>query len=226
MKKIFFILTLILIPFRVFASDICGDYIPSPEIKFMTSYGRLTYNRSKSKQELTKIGKEYGIVEQGLFASGLALVSVIYRVSANTVRKKNRAGTYCVMPVDVEVFVGYQDPEILLSRELKEGSCEYNVVLRHEQTHQQINTAALRYFLPKLKESIEAIVRNTPPIEIRNKNDSEKATQDLINAYMRQLSPLIEFFKKELLREQKKLDNHKNYQMEGNLCRRYHEEHD
>lgn len=226
MKKIFFILTLILIPFRVLASDICGDYIPSPEIKFMTSYGRLTYNRSKSKQELTKIGKEYGIVEQGLFASGLALVSVIYRVSANTVRKKNRAGTYCVMPVDVEVFVGYQDPEILLSRELKEGSCEYNVVLRHEQTHQQINTAALRYFLPKLKESIEAIVRNTPPIEIRNKNDSEKATQDLINAYMRQLSPLIEFFKKELLREQKKLDNHKNYQMEGNLCRRYHEEHD
>ena len=226
MKKIFFILTLILIPFRVFASDICGDYIPSPEIKFMTSYGRLTYNRSKSKQELTKIGKEYGIVEQGLFASGLALVSVIYRVSANTVRKKNRAGTYCVMPVDVEVFVGYQDPEILLSRELKEGSCEYNVVLRHEQTHQQINTAALRYFLPKLKESIEAIVRNTPPIEIRNKNDSEKGTQDLINAYMRQLSPLIEFFKKELLREQKKLDNHKNYQMEGNLCRRYHEEHD
>ena len=226
MKKLFFVLTFILISFRAGASGVCSEYTIAPEIKFTSSYGKLRYDKTKSKIELTREGEEYGIVEQGLFASGLALVSVSHKVSANTISMRNKAGTYCVLPVDIDVFVGYQDPVIYLSHELEYGTCEYNVVLRHEQTHQQINAAALRYFLPKLKESIEAIIKNTPAIEIKNKRDGDRATQDLIKAYMRQIEPLVDYFKKELLREQKKLDNHKNYQMEGDLCRRFHEEHD
>lgn len=226
MKKLFFILTILLCPLKSWGVDICASEKPRPNIIFKTSYGKLHYNRTNNKKGLTKIGKEYGIVEQGLFASGLALVDVTYRVSVNTIRKSNRAGTYCIIPQDVEVFVGFQNPEIYLASELKTGSCEYNVVLRHEQTHQQINVAALRYFLPRLKESATSIIYNTPAIEIRDKNDSDQATQDLIKAYMRQLNPLVEFFKKELLREQKKLDNHQNYQMEGDLCRRYYMEHE
>ena len=86
---------------------------------------------------------------------------------------------------------------------------------------------AIENMVDKLKkESIEAIIKNTPAIEIKNKRDGDRATQDLIKAYMRQMEPLVDYFKKELLREQKKLDNHKNYQMEGDLCRRFHEEHD
>ena len=33
------------------------------------------------------------------------------------------------------------------------------------------------------------------------------------------IEPLISYFKQELLKEQSKLDNHGNYQMEGDLCK-------
>ena len=204
----------------------CSQIKSIPSVEFSTSYGKLRYDKSKNNLEITNIAKQYGIKEKGLFAAGLATINVNFEVSVNTLGKIYGPKNICVVPTNINIYIGFSDPVIYLSKNLRPGSCKYNVILRHEQTHQQINAAALRYFLPKLKESIVAIIKNTPAIEIKNKRDGDRATQDLIKAYMRQMEPLVDYFKKELLREQKKLDNHKNYQMEGDLCRRFHEEHD
>lgn len=229
MKKLFFILIfLIFFPSLTFAAgkdDVCLRYKTMPELVFSTSYGKLVYNRSRNQQQLTAIGKQFGIVEQGLFASGLALVGVNYHVSVNTASRVAADGGICVIPVRVELFIGYQNPIIYISKELEEGSCEYNVVLRHEQTHQQINTAALEYFIPRLKSAALSVLNNVPPQRIDNSGQIDAATRQFVHTYSAQLEPLINFFKAELLREQSKLDNHENYQLEGSLCRYYNQNH-
>ena len=226
MKKLFFFFLILLnMMGKAWAEDECSAYKVMPELHFTSSYGKLVYDKSKSYDELTKLGKEYGIVEQGLFASGLALVEVVYQVSVDSYRRKIGLGKYCVIPARVNLFVGYSNPVILIAKELKEDTCEYNVVLRHEQTHQQINVSTLRYFLPKLKTAAVSIINNVDPILITRKNDSEEATQMLTDIYARQLEPLINFLKKEVLKEQSKLDNQTNYQHEGELCRYYNATH-
>lgn len=230
MKKLFFILT-----FCTFAAGSgklsaavpgdCAQFKIIPEIEFTTSYGKLKYDDSYTRRQLTVLGEKFGILEQGLFASGLAVISVNYQVSVNTVSRILSENRICVIPTSVNIFIGYQNPVIYLSNDLKPDTCEYNVVLRHEQTHQQINTAALEYFIPKLKSAARVIVNKVGPVEVDTPRKIDIATQDLIKTYARQIEPLIEYFKNELMKEQGKLDNHRNYQLEGDLCLNYNISH-
>ena len=92
------------------------------------------------------------------------------------------------------------------------------VVSRHEQTHQQINKTALDYFLPLFQNAFYKIVKTVKPIHVNNISDVDKASTKLTKEYNKKFSPLIAFFEKEMLNEQKKLDNTNNYLHEQQLC--------
>ncbi|MDR1694054.1 MAG: hypothetical protein LBR70_02530 [Lactobacillaceae bacterium] len=233
MKKVFFILTVILVcsalSARAWSQEVsgaevdtdvvCGNMEISPEVVFTTSYGKLAYDYGSTTRALTSIGKRYGIVEKGLFAAGLATVGVNWEISVDTISRIISEDNICVIPVKVDIFIGYEDPVIYVSKDLKPESCEYNVVLRHEQTHQQINKLALDYFIPKLKAAVEQISKDVRPTEIQNLNQIDNAAENISNEYVGHISPLVEHFKKELLSEHSKLDNPENYKHEGDICK-------
>lgn len=227
MKKLFFILTFFIFVgsgnFIAFATenDVCATLKVEPEIEFTTSYGKLKYDFGYNQRELTILGRQYGIVEQGLFASGLAIVSVNWEVSLNTISRIINDTDICIVPTNLNVFIGYQEPTIFISNQLQPGTCEYNVVVRHEQTHHQINTAALEYFIPSLRRSVQKIAQNIKPQRIDSPSKIDEATNTLTEMYIAEIEPLINHFKKELMQEQGKLDNQTNYQMESDLCHRF-----
>lgn len=230
MKKIFFIL---ISAFFVFAdaslasaqvsideisSTPCNELIYTPEIVFTTSYGNLTYDFSMTQNELTDLSKQFGIVERGLFASGLALVKVNWEIEVETTSRVSSEKDICVIPIKVEVFIGYEDPVIHMSKDLVPGTCEYSVVMRHEQTHQQINKTALEYFIPKFKLAVEAMSKDIHPVNIDNLSDISKVNEAFTAEYVRQVSPLVEYFKQQIFAEHAKLDNRDNYNLEGRVC--------
>ena len=237
MKKLFFILTVLFFllcggladksraddgknPFNPGAGP-CAELISEPEIVFKTSYGHLRYDFSMNQKELTELGKQYGIVEQGLFASGLAVIGVNWEIQLETAGRVADDGTICVVPEKLEVFIGYQDPVIFISNQLVPDSCDYNVVMRHEQTHHQINAAALEYFIPGLRRSVSEISGHISPVRVGGISEIDEATNRLTEDYIKEISPLIQHFKKELMQEQGKLDNHTNYKFENDLCRKF-----
>lgn len=221
MKKLFIILTLwglsLFFMHKPFASP-CADIILNPAINYSTSYGRLNYDFSKNNRQITQIAQTYGIIERGLFAAGLATVNVNWEISINTLGQIIDDYNICVIPTAVNVFIGYNQPQIYISKDLEKDSCEYNVVLRHEQTHQQINKSALDYFLPRIKKQINQIISQTGPVPVNSITDIDKATIELTQTYNQKIAPLINEFKNELLHEQSKLDNFNNYEHESELC--------
>lgn len=230
MKKLFFILIFLfnLLPALAGAvpagqNNLCAGVNVNPEIEFTTSYGKLNYDFSHNQQGLTLLGKQYGILEQGLFASGLAVVGVNWEISLNTISRVVNDTDICVVPTSLNIFIGYKDPTIFIANQLQPGTCEYNVVVRHEQTHHQINTAALEYFIPGLHQSIQAIARDIKPYHINSPSKIDDATNKLTEKYISKVAPLIQHFKNELMHEQGKLDNHDNYKLEGDLCRHVNE---
>lgn len=222
MKKIFFILTVlcgVLSHSLTALAAGCGNIRPHPQIEFSTSYGQLRYDFRNDNQQITQIAKKYGIIEKGLFASGLATVNVSWEISLNTLGQIIGDYDICVIPTHINIFIGYSEPVIYISNELEKNSCEYNVVLRHEQTHQQINKTALDYFLPQLQKQIQAIASGIKPLNVYSITDIDKATIDLTKNYNEKIAPYIDDFKNKLLAEQSKLDNHLNYEHESKLCK-------
>ena len=218
MKKLFFIL--IFTPFfctNALAEN-CQDIKIFPQIEIFSSYGKLYYNTSNNIEQITAYAKKYGLTEGGLFASGLATVDIATDISTNTIGSFQNNGTLCVYPTKATLFIGLSNPTIYISKDLKPESCEYKVVLRHEQTHQYINKEMLDYFLPLFKEAFTKIIHQTPAIQITSINQVDAASQQLTNQYNKKILPLIEFFKKEMIKEQGHLDNKSNYLREKNLC--------
>ena len=176
----------------------CNALNPMPAVTFKTSYGQLVHDFNLSTDEIT--AKASG-AEKGFFVDGLARVGTrsSFRLRRYTVRRLD-AGATCVLPAEVEFFFGFKEPEIYVSKDLDKDSCRFSVVIRHEQVHQRIN-------------------------KLSSPEQGEDGAEELMKYYQARLGPLITTFEKVLEKEQDKLDNLTNYQMEWELCRKYESEH-
>ena len=218
MKKLFFVLIYFIYFSHPVFADECSNIPINPVIEFYSSYGNLNYDLSKTNTEITSIANQYGIMEKGLFASGLATIDVEWEISADTVGRVISNYNICVIPEKIKVYIGFANPTIYISKDIQNNRCKMEIVSRHEQTHQQINKTALDYFLPLFQNAFYKIVKTVKPIHINNISEVDQASTDLTKEYNKKLSPLIDFFKKEMLTEQNKLDNTENYLHEQHLC--------
>lgn len=229
MKKLFIILTLIFFGCvwgRTSVAEDNGCTAPrKPLIRFSTSYGLLQYDKSRTVDEITQMSLEYGRREQGVFLSGLATVIVEKEYEFGTSGEALRGGKMCVFPSVINVFVGYTRPMIYIAKSLRPGSCEYNLVLRHEQTHQLINKKALDYFLPRFKAAAEKIALEIKPQKVSSSTEMASVTQKMTDEFAVRMNKVVAVFEKELYIEQGKLDNKINYSMEENICRKFNATH-
>lgn len=219
MKKLFFILTTLFFSSNLFAQIPCPNKFPMPKINIYTSYGKLKYNNQYNNSQITQISKNNNVLEKGIFASGLSILSINYDINIKTVGQPFTKNTYCVYPEAINFSIYYKNPTIFISNQLKKNSCEYKIVLRHEQAHMQINKTALDYFLPLFYNAIEKISSNISPIQINNITQLKKASDKLTLEYSNKVDILFEYFKQQINKEQKKLDNPANYKYESTLCK-------
>lgn len=224
MKKLFFILTAAVLfgtsALAAKAKEDCADKKIRPTVALKTSYGQLHYDFDTSRDGIKRLADRLGMVELDSVA-GLAVVNVKQSYAISFLQEIMPDGSLCSIPAHVDIFIGYGNPKIYIADDLKMGSCEYNLVLRHEQTHQQINISALNYFLPRLKTAAEKIAASLTPVSVKNIKNVKQANARLSNEFGRKFAALIEVFEKELHIEQSKLDNAHNYQMEGAVCNEY-----
>ena len=201
----------------------CNALNPMPAVPFKTSYGQLVHDFNLSTDEIT--AKASG-AEKGFFVDGLARVGTrsSFRLRRYTVRRLD-AGATCVLPAEVEFFFGFKEPEIYVSKDLDKDSCRFSVVIRHEQVHQRINKLVLEYFLPLISDELQKAVRDVKAVKVSSPEQGEDGAEELMKYYQARLGPLITTFEKVLEKEQDKLDNLTNYQMEWELCRKYESEH-
>lgn len=230
MKKILFMLT---IYFSLSTSlkaaenvDLCKDVKVEPEIEFSTSYGRLSYDYKKNTRRISQIAARIGSKEHGAFATGLATVSVEneYVLGTRAFRVSKGKG-YCVIPEVIQVYVGFSRPVIYISNELPKNSCQYNLVVLHEKTHQRINKAALDYFIPYFQLAAAKIGYDLKPIYISKLSEIDRATDEVTQEFTVRFDKVLAVFKKELTVEQGKLDNQMNYSIEDDICKKFNATH-
>lgn len=219
MKKLFFILTFLFFNISARADDnICATFYTAPDLKMTASYGHLTYDYSKSTKEITALAQKFNLAEEGLFAQGLSTVNINFDITIYSEGQPIGNSQFCVIPSGITIFLGLESPTIYISNQLPKDSCEYNIVVQHEKVHQQINKTTLEYYLPMFKYAAEQILKQMQPKLITDINAVETTTAEMTKLYNQKLTPLVDYIKKEMLNEQHKLDNPKNYFFESTLC--------
>ncbi len=220
MKKFLFLL---IFSFNIFYSHpidarSCTSLGNDIRINFSTSYGKLSYDFTRNMDEISALSRKYGHKEHTFFAAGLALVTVQHQYSLGTKIFPSGKG-YCVAPQNLDLFVGFSNPIIFVSNDLKEGTCRYELVLLHEQTHQRINIKTLEYFLPYFQRAAKKIMREMEPIKVKSRFEVQAATDRLTEEFDKKFNKILTVFKNELALEQSKLDSKSNYSFESKLCR-------
>lgn len=207
-------------------TTLCKDVKVEPEIKFSTSYGQLSYDFKKNTKRISQIAARIGSKEHGAFATGLATVSVENEYVLGTKAYPVQKGKgYCLVPEIIKVYVGFSRPVIYISNELPKNSCQYNLVLLHEKTHQRINKAALDYFIPYFQMAAAKIGYELQPIYIDKLSKIDQATDEMTQEFTNRFDKVLAVFKKELTVEQGKLDNKMNYSIEDDICKNFNATH-
>ena len=201
--------------------NVCAEFIYEPRLNLTTSYGKLKYNFEYDQKSLTQMGKQYGLVEKGMLASGLSLIGVDWSVALNTVSRVAKDDSVCILPMSLDVYIGFRNPTIYMDKNLKKGSCQYNQTLRHEHHHQEVSVATLEHFLPLIRQEIEKNLKKVAPQNIVSLSQSDDVTDEMNEAYIALIAPMVDRFKATLMHEHQKLDNRQNYDFEHNICKNY-----
>lgn len=200
----------------------CKIGIEPPHVKITSQIEPLRYNHTKVSATLARLReKEYGqSTDKNHDILGLATYSLGTTLDFQIAKKTFKDGVTCFYPVNAELQIVMKNPTIYIAKNLRKGTCAYNVSLRHEQTHQQINIEVVEHYIPIMRDRFVEAVRKHP-VASRPKDDVsiEAAQESLKKRYMEAIKPLVDEIKNEAMAEHMKLDNEENYAFEQNLCR-------
>lgn len=201
----------------------CDALNPRPVVTFKTSYGQLFHDFSKSKDEITGISKSLSADNEKASIVGLAALNYSRYIWLKKVKiRKIGANTYCVLPEEIEIMFGYKEPVVYVSNQYDKQSCEFSMVIRHEQVHQRINKLTLEHYLPIMDEALREAIAQVRAIKVSDKSDEriKQGMEVLKNHYYARMDSIFEQFKIAREAEQQKLDNQTNYTSEWDLCKR------
>jgi len=227
MKKLFY--TLIFLSFAFFsvsgkAANLnmrCKDFVTNPKVKIKAVFEPLRYDYSRASRTLENMHqKEYGgQTHEGYRINGLTPYNLNTTLEFNILKKVFKDGVTCFYPGEINLTFTLKDPVIYVARNIRRGTCEFNVTLRHEQTHEQINIEALEYYLPKIRDAFIAAVRKYA-VAGREKDDIslEAVQSSLQKKYLDAINPLLSELENEIAVEQAKFDNLEQYNYESGLC--------
>ncbi len=227
MKNFFY--TLLFFSFAFFStakaeSDLnlrCQPFMPKPNIEFGFEIDPLKYDHTKVSRTLGRLHqKEYGgNMHLGYQVTGLATYQLGTELEFQIAKKTFNDGVTCFAPTKIFLRIVMKEPTIYIARSLKTGTCAYNIALRHEQTHQQINLEVIEHFLPVLKDRfIEAVKKYSLASRPQDDISIEQAQNSLQKKYLEVINPVLDEIKEEIKKEQLKLDTLEHYQYEQSLC--------
>lgn len=224
MKKLFYTLIFIIfsLPFSAAQSsdDVCRQLMRPAKVKIDVSYGKLRYDFTKNYRSLTRLHiRQYGNnIATGKKVTGMAANDLIWTMNLHLQKNSLPDNTSCIYPTDVNLILNIKNPTIYIAKELEEGSCRYNIAMRHEQTHQQINIQVLEHYLPLIKNRLIEVIKNNSLISQPYDVNLSLAQETFKRKYLAAIQPLLDEMQAEITAEQAKLDSPENYEYEESLC--------
>ncbi len=196
----------------------CKNWVAEnpPEIEVLYNYGDLHYDYEKSPDEIKQIYLEdnpNGVVER---IRGLTQLSARASVSIDPETVMLKSERYCTYAKKIEVKLLYT-PVVYISNQLEKDSCQFNLTMRHEQTHLQFGHQALRDAAKDMSDNLQQYIETNSPFV--SKDDYEADEQKVVQIYTNKVEQIFNDFRKNLEKQNSRIDTTENYKKEASYCR-------
>lgn len=129
-------------------------------------------------------------------------------------------GRYCAVLRRVEAVLGNPVMNVYVAEEYPPESCEYKVVLAHENTHVRFNLDTLRDWLPTVKAALSEAAKHKFPAVFSHKPDDNEMGQYLLS----NMQATFALMGKDMAKRNATIDTPENYRRENAKCHNWSRE--
>lgn len=154
----------VFIPWYTFADDICSKYKYDVDVNVINTTEYKPVIKPSVENMVSKMGE---IKYQTSYSSKILSIDIPVK------------NGYCVSlrSVDIEIKV----PEFIINidKRLKKDSCAYDIILKHEQDHMNVNKNVINSNLDNIKQAVINAANSVKPVFISDIKDSKKIQSDI-----------------------------------------------
>jgi hypothetical protein len=202
------------------AMDCDGDprFNPASIIHVVTTPIRPRYFHNYSTAQIEQM-RHLKFHNRLLHNPGLTLAEHEFKMDYQVAGLEHpRRDGYCVWVDSVDVNFSYAQMDVYISSDYPDGSCPYRVILNHENQHVAIDERVLA----KYRTLFEAVLRRNRtiptrahPLSVVSVKNGKSIIEERLN---RIVHPILEAYKKEVIRENGKIDTPASYRRSQSLC--------
>jgi len=186
------------------------------KLNFSTRAPTPVYNHRLTVSGIANLLQKQGQrAPAGQRALGITLTKTVLGIQGATAAVR-RGNGFCVYVTSVDVDFGWSSVEVYVPSDFPRGSCQYNVIMDHENQHIAINRGVLKEFAPLLRARIEKVLAGTKPTFTRSSAGSADAAVGGIQA---QLAGLLKEFENQQIKRNAGIDSPSNYAALSTMCK-------
>jgi hypothetical protein len=200
-------------------SRACPPYSKPIKLNFETKNIPTRYRNDLNVTGIHSVMRQRGQAISGKHSRTLGLTSsqlgfsLTGRTTANPV-----SGGYCVYVESVNAEFAYREMDVYIASEFRPNTCEYKVIMDHENQHVAINRNALREYAPLIRQELERQLSLLQPRFTANAQiSSDRKMQDLHE----KLDPLMDEMERVMSRQNSALDTDSNYTAISEMCKNW-----
>lgn len=222
-SKAVFVSALFFTPFHARALDLCEQIYSKPKVELKIDKGKVIYNHKKTGKEIKNIFVSKGGVDAGLSYHTGGLTSANFITSTNIGIKTafTPHGEGCVVMSDITYSIGYKELVVYVDKKYSKHSCEYDVVLKHENMHVKIFQTSLDYYSKYFADALNKAVSYIRPVSIKNEQDINVVLAAINKKINKEMAPMMNFYNQARDTQNQKLDTKENYEYTQSLCKNW-----
>jgi len=139
----------------------------------------------KNLKQINVSATWHGLVGKGKRALGITESELEASISINFVGQnlqRAQPQTTCLSVQSIDARFGHSKLVVSLPREYYQGTCEFNVVYRHEMAHVDVARRTVRKYAIVLRKELEREVQKNNPMNARNMKVGSAAYQKRLQA--------------------------------------------
>lgn len=189
----------------------------NPTVRLDIIEPRLIYRHDVDLLGLARETRTFEMAPKGGVVLGLTKRSDQLRVQGRWAITRSLDGRSCIWPETVDARIGDPEMDVYVAANYPVGSCEYTVILEHENTHVAINRSVLQAYGQRIGAALRQAVSRMFPIITANPQDANRLPKVLINAVQPQVDAMLE----ELRRRNGEIDTPESYKRAHERCQNW-----
>jgi len=183
---------------------------------------KITYDFSKTQSQMDRIKNDtispYASHVKthvgGLMKGGISVETSTKVASLTYQRSRETCQWVGEMNIKIQI-----DPQILIARDHKQGTCRHNAILEHEMKHVFVDREVVKKYIPIIQKALKSAVIKVGIVGPKPERDKQKYHKKIMDYMDEQLRKVTGAMHAERAKKQQNVDTLDEYERVQNMCR-------